>query len=128
MSEQASFKGFHVLVVEDMYLVALDLADQLADLGCVVVGPAASVKQAFERIDGVELDGAILDVNLAGERSFPIAEWLASRGIPFVFLTGYDSVTVFPPEFLQIPRLAKPLPPGTLAKAVATFCRSPRAP
>ena len=82
MNEQYSLVGLHVLVVEDAFLVALDLSDQLTDSGCDVIGPASSVKQALEKIDGVALDGAVLDVNLAGERSFPIAELLASRGIP----------------------------------------------
>lgn len=124
MNEQYSLVGLHVLVVEDAFLVALDLSDQLTDSGCDVIGPASSVKQALEKIDGVALDGAVLDVNLAGERSFPIAELLASRGIPFLFLTGYDSATVFPDEFRHAPRLSKPVDAKALNEAVAHFRRS----
>ncbi|MGI6854430.1 response regulator [Mesorhizobium sp. 1B3] len=121
MNEQSPLAGLHILVVEDAFLVALDLSDQLTDSGCEVIGPAASVKQALEKMDGVALDGAVLDVNLAGERSFPIAEVLASRGIPFLFLTGYDSSTVFPDEFQQAPRLSKPVNANALKNAVAHF-------
>jgi CheY-like chemotaxis protein len=119
MDEQVSLSGLRVLVVEDMFLVALDLADQLTDAGCEVIGPASTVKQALERIDGVDLEGALLDVNLDGERSFPVAEFLAARGIPFVFLTGYDGPTVFPEEFQSAPRLAKPVDVKSLISAMA---------
>jgi CheY-like chemotaxis protein len=121
MTEHISLSGLRVLVVEDMFLVAMDLSDLLADSGCEVIGPASTVKQALEKIEGVELDGALLDVNLDGERSFPVAESLAARGIPFVFLTGYDSQTVFPDKFQDVPRLAKPLEPKMLASAVAVY-------
>jgi CheY-like chemotaxis protein len=122
-NSQSPLSGLQVLVVEDVFLVALDLSDQLADSGCEVVGPASSVKQALEKIDGIALDGAVLDVNLGGERSFPVAELLASRGIPFLFLTGYDSATVIPEEFQQAPRLSKPVDAKTLTDAVARFRR-----
>ncbi|RWF71573.1 MAG: response regulator [Mesorhizobium sp.] len=121
MNEQYSLAGLHVLVVEDAFLVAMDLSDLLTDCGCDVIGPASSVKQALEKMEGVALDGAVLDVNLAGERSFPIAEILSSRGIPFLFLTGYDSTTVFPDEFQYAPRLSKPVDGRALTEAVAHF-------
>jgi CheY-like chemotaxis protein len=121
VSEQRPLSGLRILVVEDIFLVALDLADQLTDAGCDVIGPAATVRQALEKLDGAALDGALLDVDLGGERSFPVAEFLAARGIPFVFLTGYDSPTVFPKEFQQAPRLAKPLDAKVLASAVAAL-------
>lgn len=121
MNEKAPLKGLQVLVVEDTFLVALDLSDQLTESGCAVIGPAASVEQALKQIDGIALDGAVLDVNLRGERSFPIAELLASRGIPFLFLTGYDSATVFPDAFQNTPRLPKPVDTQALTEAVARF-------
>ncbi|TGP49652.1 response regulator [bacterium M00.F.Ca.ET.230.01.1.1] len=121
MNEKAPLTGLQVLVVEDAFLIAMDLSDQLAASGCAVIGPAASVEQALKTMDGIALDGAVLDVNLQGERSFPIAELLASRGIPFLFLTGYDSKTVFPDEFQNTPRLTKPVDTGELTEAVAKF-------
>jgi CheY-like chemotaxis protein len=124
MNERFPLLGLHILVVEDTFLVAMDLSDQLTDSGCDVIGPAASVKQALEQIHGVALDGAVLDVNLNGERSFPIAELLTARGVPFLFLTGYDSATVFPEEFQSAPRLSKPVDGKALMDAVADFRRS----
>ncbi|TIS61093.1 MAG: response regulator [Mesorhizobium sp.] len=121
MNEKAPLSGLQILVVEDAFLVALDLSDQLTESGCEVIGPAASVEEALKQIDGVALDGAVLDVNLQGERSFPIAELLASQGVPFVFLTGYDSSTVFPDEFQGAPRLSKPVDTQALTEAVARF-------
>jgi CheY-like chemotaxis protein len=121
MNEKSPLSGLHVLVVEDMFLVALDLSDQLTDSGCEVIGPASSVRQALEEIDGVELDGAVLDINLAGERSFPVAELLAARGVPFLFLTGYDSGGTIPEQFKQAPKLSKPVDVTELTNAVARF-------
>ncbi|WFP61585.1 MULTISPECIES: response regulator [unclassified Mesorhizobium] len=121
MNKSAPLSGLRILVVEDTFLVALDLSDELTDAGCDVVGPAPSVQEALEQIDGVELDGAVLDVNLHGERSFPIAEHLAARDVPFVFLTGYDSATIFPDRFQDSPRLSKPVESRLLIEAVARF-------
>ena len=86
----SSFTGRSVLVVEDEVIVAWLLEDMLADLGCAVVGPAANVNQALAMIDAAAIDVAVLDVNLNGEMSYPIADALAARGVPFVFVTGYD--------------------------------------
>jgi CheY-like chemotaxis protein len=84
------FSARKVLVVEDEMIVAWLLEDMLTDLGCAVVGPAASVKQALAMIDAETIDVAVLDVNLKGQMSYPIADVLAARGVPFVFSTGYD--------------------------------------
>ena len=84
------FSGRNVLLVEDELIVAWLLEDMLADLGCAVVGPAASVNQALAMIDAEAIDVAVLDVNLNGQMSYPIADALAARGVPFVFSTGYD--------------------------------------
>src|SRR5674476_629764 len=94
--------GRRVLVVEDEMMVSWLLEDMLAELGCLVVGPAGSVKQALAMIDAGAIDVAVLDVNLNGEMSYPIADALGARGVPFVFVTGYakdrilDGYRVFP--------------------------------
>ena len=82
--------GRVVLAVEDEMLVAWMLQDMLADLGCSVVGPAARVDEALALIASIPLDAAVLDLNLNGELSYPIADALAARGVPFMFATGYD--------------------------------------
>ncbi|MEZ2132547.1 MULTISPECIES: response regulator [unclassified Sinorhizobium] len=78
-----------VLIVEDEMLVAMLLEDMLTDLGHAVVGIATRVESALSLIITTAPDLAILDVNLAGEKSFPVAEALEKKGIPFVFATGY---------------------------------------
>jgi CheY-like chemotaxis protein len=84
------FSGRRVLLVEDEPIVAWLLKDMLVDLGLMVVGPAASVNQALAMIDAESIDMAVLDVNLKGQMSYPIADALVARGVPFVFSTGYD--------------------------------------
>jgi CheY-like chemotaxis protein len=83
------FAGRRILVVEDEALVAMMLEDMLAELGCEVVGPAMRLEEglALARMNG--LDAAVLDINLAGERSYPIADLLDARGVPITFVTGY---------------------------------------
>lgn len=83
------FVGKRILVVEDEALVAMLLEDLLADLGCEVVGPAMRLQEGLElaRINGI--DAAILDINLAGERSYPIADLLDAKRVPLLFVTGY---------------------------------------
>jgi CheY-like chemotaxis protein len=103
-------KGRRLLVVEDEYIVAADLAASLESLGAEVIGPAASVQEAlsFVQKDGVPLDGAVLDINLRNERVYPVADMLRARGIPFVFTTGYDAVAI-PSAYAQVPRCEKPV-------------------
>jgi PAS domain S-box-containing protein len=83
-----------VMIVEDEALVALMLADQLAELGLSVVGPCSSVSEARLVADKGDFEAAILDVNLGGELVYPVADLLSSRGIPFVFITGYGRESI----------------------------------
>lgn len=88
-------------------LVAWTLEDMLADLGCDIVGPAARVNQALAIVDAEVIDLAILDINLHGQKSFPIADALAAGGVPFVFLTGYNCIGI-PEAYKAYPLLQKP--------------------
>jgi len=112
-------RGQRLLVVEDDYLIATDLAMTLEDLGAKVVGPAGSVRQALEVIaaEGA-LDGAVLDINLGQERAWPIADELRRRGVPFVFTTGYDA-WIIPEAYRDVPRCEKPVNAGVLARLLA---------
>jgi DNA-binding NtrC family response regulator len=92
MDQKAKLSGIKILVVEDEILVAMDLADFLADSGCTVAGPASSVEQGMRLVEQEAIDGAILDVNLRGEMVFPLADALAERSIPFVYVTGYGKL------------------------------------
>lgn len=99
--------GLDVLVVEDEGLVAMVLAELLGDAGAVVRGPAASVDEAMGLLALGWPDAAVLDVNLAGERSTPVAEALLRRGVPFVVATGYGRDGL-PACFDAVTVLAKP--------------------
>jgi CheY-like chemotaxis protein len=79
-----------ILVVEDEMMVLMVIEDMLADIGCESVTAAATVDQALALIDTKVFDAAMLDLNLNGSSSYPLAEVLAARGIPFVFATGYN--------------------------------------
>ncbi|HTW70612.1 MAG TPA: response regulator [Acetobacteraceae bacterium] len=105
--------GLSILVVEDTALVADLVADVLQDAGCRVVGPVARLDQGLALATTTELAGALLDVNLAGEQCFPIADALAGRGVPFAFLTGYGE-QMLPERYRDTPRLTKPFDLGEL--------------
>ena len=78
-----------VLIVEDEFLLVMLLEDLLPTLGYTVAGSAGSVEHALAKLDTAEVDLAVVDVNLAGEPSFPVADALRARGVPFLFTTGY---------------------------------------
>ena len=86
--------GLRVLVVEDEAAISLLLEDMLLDFGCEVIGPAARLTAALEAVEREKLDLAILDVNVAGEPIYPVAEALTRRQVPFVFSTGYGSAGI----------------------------------
>jgi DNA-binding NtrC family response regulator len=92
MAQEAGLSGMKILVVEDEPLLALASADLLADSGCTVAGPVSSVRQGMQLIEQETIDGAMLDINLRGEMVFPLADALAERSIPFVYVTGYGKL------------------------------------
>ena len=115
--EQSELGGLRVLVVEDMLLVAEEISEKLRSWGCEVIGPVPRLDRAMPLVQETPLDGALLDVNLGGEPCFPLAAALDARGVPFLFLTGYDS-SAMPPEFQTVPRLRKPLVNSDLARGM----------
>lgn len=111
--------GLRILVVEDTFILAAELLDVLGEFGCEAVGPVARADQARDLADTQVLDGALLDVNLSGgETSFPVAAALVARGVPFLFITGYDLDSSFPIEFRDAPRISKPLDPADLVRVM----------
>ena len=110
--------GRKVLVVEDEMIVGWLLEDMLVDLGCAIVGPANSVNQALAMIDAEAFDAAVLDVNLDGQMSYPVADALTARGMPFVFSTGYDKDTLRD-GYRTFPVLQKPFHRSELGDALA---------
>ncbi len=108
-----SLSGLRVLVVEDEYFIATDVARAITDAGADVVGPVPQLDQGLALADCEQLDAAVLDVHLEGGFSYAIAESLTRRGVPYLLLTGYDSWAL--PEALQdAPRLTKPIQLRTL--------------
>ena len=107
-----------MLVVEDEYFLADDIARVLARLGAEVVGPIATRDDALARLgEGEPLDAAVLDINLHGQTCYPVADALRARGVPFVFATGYDRA-VLPEAYGGVPRWEKPFDPGRLVRAL----------
>ena len=114
-----------VLVAEDEYFIARDLARALHALGAEVVGPLASRDEVQTILaTGERLDAAILDINLNGEMIFPVVESLTARGIPVVFATGYDRAAV-PAPYQDIPRWQKPFDPRALVQVLPDLVREP---
>ena len=99
-------------------LVALMVVDMLERLGHEVIGPATRLKQAIDLAQREAFDLAILDVNLQGTESYPVAEVLVMRGIPFVFASGYESVSLRQP-FAGRPILQKPFREHDLQRQIA---------
>jgi DNA-binding NtrC family response regulator len=97
-----------VLLVEDEALVGLELETALMRAGMEVLGPATTLSEALRLASESAADMALLDINLQGEHSFPVAEVLKMRGIPFVFCTGYARRMIIPEEFSHIPVVEKP--------------------
>ena len=85
------WSGLRVLVVEDSFMAASALVHALGELGAEVVGPAPTVRSAMQLLDQGRCDGAVLDINLGDETSEGVAWRLDRQGIPFIFVSGYES-------------------------------------
>ena len=110
-------RRLRVLIVEDEMLVAMNIEDMLLDLGHDVAGLASRLEPALALAREGSFDLAMLDVNLAGEQSFPVAHVLVERGIPFLFATGYG-VKGIAEEFRSFPVLQKPFRARDLDQAL----------
>jgi len=109
-----------ILVVEDEFLIALDIVAALEQGGIAVVGPASTVGEALTTIESGPLRGALLDAHLAGEPAGRIADALAARGIPFAFVSGYGRESL-PPAHREAPLVRKPFTDQELLAAIAGF-------
>jgi len=107
-----------VLVVEDEYLIRMLLEDMLADLGYATAAAVGTLAEAREHAAGGDFCAAVLDVNLDGQEIYPIADMLAERGLPFVFVTGYGERSL-PERYRERPALQKPFQAEQLAAALS---------
>ena len=112
-----SLAGKRILVVEDEPILAICVEDMLSDLGCVVVGPAMSTKEAKLLACDKTLDAALLDINMGDGATFEIAKILCASSVPFCFATGYGAAGV-PDDLRGTPVLSKPYTGHSLEAAL----------
>lgn len=101
-------------------MIARDVQESLEGVGATVVGPVPSIDEALHLVENEPIDAAVLDVNLGEEeRSFPIAEALKARNIPFLFATGYNSADI-PAEWQKAMIVMKPLRMAAVEQLLAS--------
>jgi DNA-binding LytR/AlgR family response regulator len=120
VDDGGDFAGLRILIVEDEFLLAMELEAILQRRGGMILGPVSSVGQALGVLDGERPDLALLDVNLKGERATPVAAALQARGVPFVLITGYSGPQLSEPELSHAPRIDKPVNCRMLRRAMAS--------
>lgn len=116
---QHSLRGRRVLIVEDEMLVAMELESLLRERGCTVLGPAPTLARALALLEQERPDAALLDLNLNGKQTTPVAAALSARDVPFVVVTGYAAVEADAPELQRAPRLNKPVDHRNLVRVLA---------
>jgi CheY-like chemotaxis protein len=112
-----------LLVVEDEYLIRMLMEDMLADLGYGVAAAVGTMAEAREQAAAGDFTAAILDVNVDGQEIFPVAEILAKRGLPFVFVTGYGEHSL-PEPYRSHRTLQKPFEADQLEAALSGLLAS----
>ena len=117
-SHGSPLKGIRVLILEDEFFLADDLARALSEAGGVPVGPVATVRQAEELVERERLDAAIVDLNLRGEMASEFIEGLAASQLPCLIVSGYGNVDL-PHSVSRIRRVEKPISPASVMKALA---------
>lgn len=113
--------GKTILIVEDEAILALDLTFAMEDMGASVMGPCHRLRKALEVACGAQIDGAILDVDLAGEAVFPLADDLARREVPFVFHTGRHNPSELSSRYAGVVVCTKPTAPEHVARTLASL-------
>jgi CheY-like chemotaxis protein len=115
-----------ILVVEDSVLIAMDLSGLLEEAGYSILGPAQDLASALSLIESERLDAVLLDIDLNGVASYPAAQLLRERNVPFAFLSGYGGGYSVPSEFAAYPLVAKPIRNDALLKIVDSLVVSGR--
>jgi len=115
---ESTLRDCHILVVEDDYMLADELRAELDEAGAIVLGPAGTLESALTMIKAApRIDVAVIDVNLGGVLAYPAVDLLIERGVPFLFVTGYDEA-VIPDRFANVVRYEKPINLSSVARAV----------
>ena len=114
--------GQRILLIEDEALVAMMIQDLLTECGHSIIGPITKLSDALHAAKGSDYDAAILDINLGDGMAYPVADIVAARGVPFVFVTGYEADTV-DERFSSVPVLKKPIEAQMLQRLFASSAK-----
>ena len=106
-----------ILIVEDDYFIAKDLAHGFTEAGLEIVGPVPSLEKALAIIETQAIGGAVLDVNLDGEKVYAVADALIERSVPVVFVTGYEKAAM-PDRYRDVPLCLKPVASQRVVEAL----------
>jgi two-component sensor histidine kinase/response regulator RpfG family c-di-GMP phosphodiesterase len=123
-SQARTLAGKRLLMVEDEFLVGMMAKKLLEGLGATVLGPYARLADGIAAARSERFDGALLDFNLAGELAEPLADYLISRGVPFIFLTGYQRDSI-DRRYANVPLLQKPIEPESLERVLISLLAAP---
>jgi CheY-like chemotaxis protein len=115
----------HVLLVEDQTIIALDTESMLTELGASSVQSFTTPDAALAWLQSAQADVAVLDIALGALTSYPVADILQERGIPFLFTTGYGDTRFIPERYALVPVVHKPYGAEALAEGLA-LCLKPR--
>lgn len=118
-----ALSGKRILVVEDSPVVADVSAVMLEDMGCLVRGPAVNLASALQLAEAEELDAAIVDINIRGDKAYGVLRILQRRSIPFILTSGYANWSL-PDEWAEAARLAKPYTQIMLRESLAELLSS----
>ncbi len=113
---RGDLQGFRVLIVEDDRFLADDEGYWLTEIGCKVLGPMPSVREALAALENDLPDGAVLDIDICGTAVYPVARVLARHHVPFLFVSSSDPETI-EESFKSVPRLMKPIGEYQLQRA-----------
>ncbi len=117
-AQPVALVGRTILVVEDDYFLAQEIARKIRICGASILGPVSNVHDALDVLkEATSIDGAILDINLMGEMAYPIADALLARRTPFLFVTGYDPALVSP-DYRNVTCLQKPVEIKDIVRAL----------
>jgi DNA-binding response OmpR family regulator len=111
-----------VLIAEDEFLVGLQLEEDLRSAGCSIVGPFSTLEAAMQASRRERFDLAVIDINLNGDRVYPLADELSARAVPFIFLSGYLPANL-PQRYRSRPHVTKPHDPAALIKEIRAAVR-----
>jgi CheY-like chemotaxis protein len=120
MTDSTKTTAARVFLVEDEYLIRMLLEDMLADLGYEIAAAVGTIAEASDIATNGQIDVAILDINVDGKEIYPVADILAKRGVPFVFVSGYGEGSLIE-RYRGRPALQKPFQVDQIKTTLATL-------